>query len=330
MGRIVLILAVSIICIAAGNGGGGHRQLSLIPDEGILNEIGEKSEIFQQSALQIMASRRGEPTDTNLSCSSPSAKWLHNQISKLSEEDVTNFFDWHIHSLPFAYKIYIERRGMFDREYFGQTGEYTQEIKSIHAKAQNFWSYTGVDDDIEVLCAHGSDLSDRSNLIQTLEVMFSSQYTDEYTIHDHATDIQELIERLPGGYDYPLLSFNAFATKAKEEMGIESSIIIGEGYFTFQEAVGLASEGPEYALTHEHSHHLQFALDYGKEYIPSQHSERRDELAADALAAYFLAHDDCPPLRYPIYMLYHTQLEIAHSMMMVIMAHLVREDVLQN
>jgi len=58
-----------------------------------------------------------------------------------------------------------------------------------------------------------------------------------------------LIERLPGGYDYPLLSFNAFATKAKEEMGIESSIIIGEGYFTFQEAVGLASEGPEYALT---------------------------------------------------------------------------------
>ena len=80
--------------------------------------------------------------------------------------------------------------------------------------------------------------------------------------------------------------------KQKEEMGIESSIIIGEGYFTFQEAVGLASEGPEYALTHEHAHHLQFALDNDKEYEPSQHNERRQELAADTLAAYFLAHDD--------------------------------------
>jgi len=80
-------------------------------------------------------------------------------------------------------------------------------------------------------------MPDRSNLIQTLEVMFGSQYTDEYTVYDHATDIQDLIEGLPGKYEYPLLTFNAFATKAKEEMGIESSIIIGEGYFTFQESL---------------------------------------------------------------------------------------------
>jgi len=142
MRRIVAFLAVPIICTAGGNGGGGHRQLSL--DEGILIEIGigEKSEIFQSALL----------------CSSPSTIWLKNQISKLPEEDVTNFFDWHIHSLPFAYKIYVERRGMFDREYFGSSGQYTQEILSIHAKAQEFWSHTGVDDDIELLCAHGSDL----------------------------------------------------------------------------------------------------------------------------------------------------------------------------
>jgi len=134
-------------------------------------------------------------------------------------------------------------------------------------------------------------MPDRSNLIQTLEVMFGSQYTDEYTVYDHATDIQDLIEGLPGKYEYPLLTFNAFATKAKEEMGIESSIIIGEGYFTFQESIGLSSEGPEYAMTHEYTHHIQFALDNGEKYEPSQHA-KREELAADTLAAYFLAYDD--------------------------------------
>ena len=83
-----------------------------------------------------------------------------------------------------------------------------------------------MNDDIELICAHGSDLADRHNkLIPALQVMFGSSYDDEYTIYDHATDIQDLITRLPGGYNYPLLTFNAFATDAKDKNDRPSSFL---------------------------------------------------------------------------------------------------------
>ncbi|KAL9178971.1 hypothetical protein ACHAXT_011944 [Thalassiosira profunda] len=229
-------------------------------------------------------SRGGRP------CSSPSADWLHEQLDGVSEDDLANFFAWHLHTLPFAYKLFVEPRQQPGEEFFGADGEYTQEIHYIHQEAQEFWAASGVDDDIQVLCAHGTDLADRhEKLIPTLEEMFGASYSDEYTIFEHATDIQELIERLPGGYGFPLLTFNAFATDEVDE-GTAPSILLGDGYFAFQDAVGLSSEGPEYALTHERAHHLQFTLDAQEDGAGSQDA-RRHELMADALAAYFLAHN---------------------------------------
>jgi hypothetical protein len=170
-----------------------------------------------------------------------------------------------------------------------------QEINSILEKAQSFWSDSGVDDDIRVIGAHGSDLADLHNkLIPTLEVLYgTTSYEDEdgadaSTIMDHARDIQDLILRLPNGYDNPLLTFNAFATDEDEYvLNDHPSIIIGDGYFQFQKSIGFQSEGPEYALAHEHAHHLQHTLDTSED----RHSARREELMADALSAYFLAHE---------------------------------------
>mmetsp|Transcript_2076 Transcript_2076/g.4530 ORF Transcript_2076/g.4530 Transcript_2076/m.4530 type:complete len:323 (+) Transcript_2076:239-1207(+) len=174
-------------------------------------------------------------------------------------------------------------------EYFGLEGEHTREIDAIHQRAQEFWSDSGVDDDIQVLCAHGSDLADKhGKLIPTLDVMFVRSYDDDYTVFDHATDIQELIQRLPGGYNFPLLTFNAFATFKSNKHDFPS-IIIGDGYFEFHQSMGLGSEGPEYALSHEHAHHLQFLLDEKDE--DSSKNARKQELMADAFSAYFLAHD---------------------------------------
>lgn len=286
----------TLCCTAIGNQG---LQRRLQPDNGIVSFI-EQSHLSE--AMSLMVSNEEVSRDNSNAgiepCSSPSATWLKQQVSNVPEEDINNFFDWHIHSLPFAYKLYVEERGDNHQEYFGLDGQYTDEINSIHELSQDFWSNTGVNDDIELICAHGSDLADRHNkLIPTLQVMFGSSYDDEYTIYDHATDIQDLIARLPGGYNYPLLTFNAFATDAKDKNDRPSSIVIGDGYFEFQESVGLSSEGPEYALTHEHAHHLQFVLNGGSAYedqeyaTPSQKS-RREELMADALSAYFLAHED--------------------------------------
>ena len=131
----------------------------------------------------------------------------------------------------------------------------------------------------------------RTSRIVITEVVFANSYDGNYTVLDHASDIQELILRLPGGYDFPLLTFNAFATYESDQHD-SPSIMIGDGYFAFQRATGLGSEGPEYALAHEHAHHLQSALgphDEGSD--DSREGARRKELMADAFAAYFLAHD---------------------------------------
>mmetsp|Transcript_20877 Transcript_20877/g.44006 ORF Transcript_20877/g.44006 Transcript_20877/m.44006 type:complete len:432 (+) Transcript_20877:57-1352(+) len=248
------------------------------------------SEILSAS-LPLLVSQE-DPTDTRsgtTQCSSPSAQWLRQQVRNVSEEDLSNFFDWRINTLPFAYKLFVEK-SQYQSEYFGLNGEHTHEINSIHEEVQSFWSDSGVDDEIYVLGAHGSDLADVDKLIPTLEFMFVGSYDANFTADDHAADIQDLISRLPGGYEHPLLTFNAFATD--EGDGIEhSTIMIGDGYFEFQESMGFGSEGPEYALTHEHAHHLQYALGVQDEDDDTRQAARREELMADAFSAYFLAHN---------------------------------------
>ena len=300
----MIIKTICIVCpvLCTSIGGGSRQRRRITPSDtgnDIINLI-QNTEIG--APLRIISSRSDPFADTATEkCNSPSVIWMREQVNKVpDDDDVSNFFNWHVHSLPFSYKLYVERRSLFDQEYFGIDGQYTHEINNIHEQAQDFWSDTGVDDDIELLCAHGYDLADSDDkLIPTLEVMFGSQYNDQYTIQDHANDIQDLITRLPNSYDFPLLTYNAFATDAKNDR--PSSIIIGDGYFEFQQSVGLESEGPEYAVTHEHAHHLQFLLNDINDYTPEDDEEytttpasqktRREELMADAFSAYFLAHD---------------------------------------
>ncbi|KAL7539017.1 hypothetical protein ACHAXR_010150 [Thalassiosira sp. AJA248-18] len=251
------------------------------------------TEIFNASkALLISQEDPTDATPRNASCSSTSEQWLRLQVRNVSGRDLSNFFDWHVYTLPFAYKLFVEPKQQHssnDKEYFGLDGEYTEEMNYILEQALDFWAHSGVDDEIRLLGAHGPDLADRDRkLIPTLEVLFGGSYDDEYTILDHATDIQDLISRLPQQYNYPLLTFNSFATD-KINKNDYASIIIGDGYFEFQRSVGLASEGPEYALTHEYAHHLQFALGAPEGYGLSQ-TTRKQELMADAFSAYYLAH----------------------------------------
>mmetsp|Transcript_8457 Transcript_8457/g.18955 ORF Transcript_8457/g.18955 Transcript_8457/m.18955 type:complete len:403 (+) Transcript_8457:208-1416(+) len=280
----------SILCTVGGSSiaKGSINRRRLHPNAAVVDFI-SNTEIFRASKA-IMVSRV-DPADASgksAPCSSPSKEWLRQQVSNVSNDDLSNFFDWYVYTLPFAYKLYVEPREKNDQEYFGLDGEYTQETNYIHEQAEDFWSNSGVEDDIHLLCAHGSDLADRHNkLIPTLEALFGKSYDDDYTIFEHATDIQELIMRLPGGYNYPLLTFNAFATDEVDDENDSPSIIIGDGYFEFQQSVGLGSGGPEYALTHEHAHHLQFSLE---EESGSRRDIRREELMADAFSAYFLAH----------------------------------------
>ena len=162
--------------------------------------------------------------------------------------------EWNLFIIPFAYKLYIDvppnHSGTFiisnvlstdKQEYFGTEGEFTNEINNIFEDAQAFWAGSGVEDEIHIRGAHGADLADMDKLIPTLELLFKGSYDDDYTVYDHANEIQELILRLPGGYNFPLLTFNAFATDKMDDA--DPSIIIGDGYFNFQKASNSESEG---------------------------------------------------------------------------------------
>ena len=189
---------------------------------------------------------------------SPSTKWLQEQTELISEDDLQKIMDWNLFVIPFAYKLYIDvpsrslpnYSGTYiisdilssdSQEYFGTEGEFTNEIESIFNEAQDFWAGSGVKDEIHVRGAHGVDLADLDKLIPTLELLFEGSYDEDYTVYDHANEIQELILRLPGGYNFPLLTFNAFATDKMDDL--DPSIIIGDGYFEFQKASSSESEG---------------------------------------------------------------------------------------
>ena len=141
--------------------------------------ISQEDDLFSTNKQQQQAS-------SSTSCSSPSSKWLKSIIADVSAEDLSTFFDNHLHVLPFVYKLHVAPR-RYDQEYFGLDGEYTQEITSVHNQAQDFWSDSGVEDEIYLLSAHGSDLADRhGKLVPTLKLLFRNTYDSNYTVYDHA------------------------------------------------------------------------------------------------------------------------------------------------
>lgn len=210
------------------------------------------TEVWNLAEQNIRALKVTDPFDfkSNALCSSPSSVWLQEQTALVAPEDLDKILKWNLYIIPFAYKLYIEEDTqeffgidvpVYSEEYFGVNGEYTEEIRDIFQEAQEFWSGSGVVDTIFIRGAHGSDLEDREKLIPTLELLFEGSYNEEYTVEDHADEIQDLIERLPGQYEFPLLTFNAFATDAMDD--VDPSIIIGDGYFEFQKASNSDSEG---------------------------------------------------------------------------------------
>lgn len=277
--------AVLLLSTLFNGTGAARRRRVLRADDESLRPI-ESSE-FASSIHALVLGREVNQDDSGGTerCSSPSKAWLLEKSSSIEREDLVYFFDNHLQSLPFAYKIYVADRD--EDQNFGGDGRYTDQIAQMHSKAQDFWRDSGAEDDIRLLSAHGEDLADRDKLVLTLQTVFGRSYHDGYTVEEHANEIQELIERLPGGYSNPLLTFNAFFSSDT------GAILIGDGYFEFQRNQGLESEGPRYAVTHEHAHHLQYAFSENDDNddISSPDASRKKELMADAFSAFFLNHD---------------------------------------
>lgn len=276
--------ALLLLAMLVRRAGAARRRRVLRADDISLRSI-ESSEFASSigDALVLGREVHQDVLGGTERCSSPSKAWLLEKSSSIESEDLAYFFDNHLQSLPFAYKLYVADRD--EDQNFGSNGKYTEQITQIHSKSQDFWRDSGAEDDIRLLGAHGEDLADRDKLIPTLKMIFGRSYHNGYTVEEHATEIQDLIERLPGGYSNPLLTFNAFFSNDA------GAILIGDGYFEFQQSQGLESVGPSYAVTHEHAHHLQYALSDFDSDDTSSSDSRKKELMADALSAFFLYHD---------------------------------------
>lgn len=220
--------------------------------------------------------------------------------------------------------------------------------KGVGVNGQDEFEYSDNDeapdidtDGVLLLGMHGSDLADRTNVVDTLRVMYTytlegdnghgngdGTLTDD-ELYDVADDVTELLEGLPGGYENPLLTFRASATKqhVKEaindgglggtsqnsegvvDINVADSLLLGDGFLQYlsdtlgggsdenidggddQVAASVSMIGPLFTHAHEYGHHIIYDL-ASEESFGEEEDYRRIELLADAFGSYFLSHPD--------------------------------------
>lgn len=206
-------------------------------------------------------------------------------------------YDSKILEMPYVYKHYIDKNE--DQESFGYDGSQTEELIRRHKDTMAFWTEADVDDSIVtegilLLSMHGQDLMDNDKLVPTIIHMFD--FDNEKDILDFAQKVQDYVLDLPDGFHNPLLTMNAVATRGGEGSRKSGktipSLIIGDGVLQFVNDSNLSGSGPDFVHAHEFGHHLQYEMDLVHNVPPGYENDiRRKELMADAISAYFLAHD---------------------------------------
>ena len=233
------------------------------------------------------------------SCSSPLLDWSRKQIREMGHLTYKNLYDNRVLSMSYIYKHYIDKKT--GKERFVDADQ-TSELKRRHKRQIKFWRDADLEsrilkEDILLLSMHGTDLQDDSKIVPIIEKMF--EFDSLSDVINFANDIQEMIEKIPHGFNNPLLTMNAVATKTSGKTFNKKSIILGDGVLQFLFDTGLGKNGPAFIHSHEFAHHVQFELDLA---VPPGHhvvnDDRRKELMADALAGYFLAHDKGANMNY--------------------------------
>jgi len=221
-------------------------------------------------------------------------------IKEMGYHVYKELYDNQILKMPYIYKHFIDQNEA--GESFGYDGSETRELIQRHKDTMAFWTEADVDDIIQtenilLLSMHGRDLMDNDKLVPTIIHMFD--FDNDNDVLNFADKVREYIESLPGGYDNPLLTMNAIATRGGRNRSRDSpssktvaSLIIGDGVLRFVTDAGLSSSGPDFVHAHEFGHHLQYEMDMTHN-VPQGYENdiRRKELMADAISAYFLAHD---------------------------------------
>jgi len=231
------------------------------------------------------------------SCTTPMSEWITEESNKLSYSTLNDYVDLQIGLLPFLSKaLFDDNEG---DEFIGENGEYTNELFERNSQLERFWRLENPDistSESLLLGAHGSMLRDTDKLARIAEIVY--EVNAGYSYEDVALLIQEVVEDMPGTYSNPLLTFNAVALSslaASREFGIDvvDSIVMGDGIIEAIQAQGFGTDGPDFVLSHEFAHILQYELGNDPPvggYSPGEN--RRQEMMADAMASYFMAHPE--------------------------------------
>jgi hypothetical protein len=195
-------------------------------------------------------------------------------------------------------------------EYIGVNGEHTSRQNRTFKDNRRFWDIDS--SDILLQGMHGADIADDSIMYPFINWAFGAPPFVTEIIVENAQNViaggpvdlsffvPGLIfesEGIPGGYNNPLLTLNAFAFTSGDtplDLGfgeIQDKIVMGEGLLDGLLDIGIGGkEGPDNVLAHEFAHHVQYEIGAFLEGPPTPEGTRRTELMADSFAAYYGAH----------------------------------------
>lgn len=226
-----------------------------------------------------------EPTEC--STNTPVRNWLNAELSDwdndvLSFAAITGMLDF-----PTYNALFFENSSA--NQYFGVQGEHTQLVNKTFKDLKRFWNIQS--NGISLVGLHGSMLRDRDKLIRIDRFVYGD---DQETAEFWADLILSLLNDFPQyrNGDHPIFSFNGFAlsqTTLPPPVGfIPSKIVLGDGLLEGFSDIGFKDIAPPAVLAHEFGHHIQYQLNLIGPGSPE--ATRKNELMADAYAAYYLSH----------------------------------------
>ena len=127
------IFHITVLCanIAIGGGSGtqtplrssNRRSRHLHANNSIVDRISNSDLLTTSQALLVIRETNDQSDSTK--CNSLSTNWIRQQVRNISDEDLNNFFEWKVYTLPFVYKLLVEEKGI--REYIGADGKYSRD-----------------------------------------------------------------------------------------------------------------------------------------------------------------------------------------------------------
>jgi len=278
--------------------GGGYRALDTSSHDTIWAE-----------ALERGINRALNPDDYICSAPTDLDLWVDAQFSEINELtllvlDIFSVFRW-----AFDTKVVVDNN--VDDEYIGVDGEHTRRQQKTFRDNQRFWDIFS--DDILLMGGHGAEIADDDLMQAFMPLAFNG--FPPFVRDIILTAVRSAIEGgivdltifdptayfwtpgMPGGYDNPLFSLNALAfTSYGEEIFpgsgiIPDKIVMGEGLIEALSDIGIdPKSGPDYVLSHEFAHHVQFEIGAFEPGPPAPEKTRRTELMADGFSAYYNSH----------------------------------------